>query len=245
MLTHQQWYRSPGLLTSQHPEHKCTVKDGSITYYNIVNKGTATNPSYYCTIWNSSAGTMVAAPDGTGYWQYRPAGGQFGAAGTYFASATALNNAVHDGNNFYSANFSIPNVTGPVPSLENGTIQCIHKGQYMIIGTQGWQNETGVYKGWMMGVGLAPDNMGKKLWETTYTPPLALTSLNVSKPAAFTGGLGLTGVYPEDGVITWADPQTCQRWVYDLYSANCSGQAHLKTSMNTMASAKQSTTTCS
>jgi len=193
-------------------------KDGSLTFYNIVNKGTATNPNYYLTIWNSSAGTMVAAPDGTGYWQYRPAGGQFGAAGTYWQTATAITNAVHDGNNFYSENISIPSIVGPVPSMENGTIQCIREGQFMIIGTQGWQNETGVYKGWMMGVGLAPDNMGKKLWETTYTPPLALASLNVSKPAAFTGGLGLTGVYPEDGVITWADPQTCQRWVYDLYT---------------------------
>ena len=35
-------------------------KDGSICYYNIVDKGTSANPSYYLTVWNSSAGTMVA-----------------------------------------------------------------------------------------------------------------------------------------------------------------------------------------
>jgi len=193
-------------------------QDGSILYYNIVNKGTASSPRYYCTIWNSSAGTMVASPDGTGYWQYRPAAGQFGGAGSYWQSSSAITNAVHNGAVFYSKNFSIPSIVGPVPSLENGTIQCIRQDKFMIVGTAGWQNETGVYQGWMMGIGLAPNNMGQKLWETKYTPPLALASLNVSRPAAYTGGLSLSGVYPEDGVFTWSDPQTCQRWVYDLYS---------------------------
>jgi hypothetical protein len=193
-------------------------QDGSILYYNIVNKGTASSPSYYCTIWNSSAGTMVASPDGTGYWQYRPAAGQFGGAGSYWQSSSAITNAVHNGAVFYSKNFSIPSIVGPVPSLENATIQCIRQDKIMIVGTQGWQNETGVYQGWMMGIGLAPNNLGQKLWEMKYSPPLALASLNVSRPATYTGGLGLTGVYPEDGVLTWADPQTCQRWVYDLYS---------------------------
>ena len=53
-------------------------KDGSILYYNMVNKGTTANPAYRLTVWNSSAGTMVASLDGTGYWQWRPAAGHFG-----------------------------------------------------------------------------------------------------------------------------------------------------------------------
>ena len=195
-------------------------QDGSILYYNIVNKGTNANPSYYCTVWNSSAGTMVAAPAGTGYWQFRPAAGQFGAANTYFSTSSAIPNAVHNGNCFYSQNFSIPSILGSNPSYENGTIQCIRQDNFMIVGTQGWNNGT-VIKGWMEGISLAQNSSrGQKLWEMTYTPPFADPALNVSKPAMFTGGLGLTGVYPEDGVLTWADPQTCERWVYDLYTGN-------------------------
>jgi outer membrane protein assembly factor BamB len=89
----------------------------------------------------------------------------------------------------------------------------------MIVGTSGWNNEQGLVKGWLMGISLAPNGTrGQKLWETEFTPPFAALALNISRPAAFTGGLSMTGVYPEDGVFTWADPQTLQRWVYDLYT---------------------------
>jgi hypothetical protein len=193
-------------------------KDGSLTYYNVINLGTPATPQYYLQIWNSSSGTMVASVDGTGYWQYRPAAGQFGASNNYFASSSAIPNAVHDGSCFFSMNITIPSILGPDPKVENGTIQCIREDQFMIIGSQGWNNENGVTKGWMMGVGLNSTNRGQKLWEMTYTPPFGSLALNVSKPAAFSGGMGLTGVYPEEGVLTWADPQVCQRWVYDLYT---------------------------
>ena len=88
----------------------------------------------------------------------------------------------------------------------------------MIVGTQGWNDGTTITKGWMMGIGLNASNRGQKLWEMTYTPPFADPALNVSKPAMFSGGMGLAGVYPEDNVLVWTDPQTCQRWVYDLTS---------------------------
>jgi len=42
--------------------------DGSIDYYNAFNKGTTAAPRYYLTMWNSSAGTMIAAPNGTSAW---------------------------------------------------------------------------------------------------------------------------------------------------------------------------------
>jgi hypothetical protein len=196
-------------------------QDGSVLYYNLVNKGTSTNPKYYCTVWNSSAGTMVASFDGTGYWQYRPAGGQFGGSNNYFATASAISNIVHNGNNFFSANFTIPNIIRPTNAIlnETGTIQCIRQDDIMIIGTSGWNNEQGLVKGWLMGINLAPNGtLGQKLWETEFTPPFASLALNISRPAAFTGGLSMAGVYPEDGVFTWADPQTLQRWVYDLYT---------------------------
>ena len=196
-------------------------QDGSILYYNIVNLGTPSNPQNYLQVWNSSAGTMVASQDGTGYWQWRPAGGQFGASDNYFATSGAIPNIVHNGALFFSQNFTIPSIMGPYPSVENGTIRAIRQDNYMIVGTQGWNDGINVQKGWMEAISLAPNaSRGQKLWEMTYTPPFADPALNVSRPATFSGGLGLAGVYPEDNVLVWTDPQTCERWVYDLTSGN-------------------------
>ncbi len=188
--------------------------DGSILYYNIVNKGTTANPNYYCTVWNSSAGTMVGAPDGTGYWCYRPGAGSSGGDTRYFlgSNRASTTNIVHDGNNFYSQNFSIPSIIGP--DGKAGTIRCIRQDQYMIVGSAGLNDGTNAStQGWMEGISLAPSNKGQKLWSMTYTPPFADPALSVT-------GMTLTGVYPEDGVLTWADTETLQRWVYDLYSGS-------------------------
>jgi hypothetical protein len=195
-------------------------KDGSILYYNLATKGTTANPNYYLTVWNSSAGTMVASLDGTGYWQWRPAAGHFGASNAFLSSSSAIYNAVHNGATFYSTNTSIPNILGPRNSRQNetGTIRAIRQDEFMIIGTAGWNDANGVAPGWMMGVSLKPNEVGRKLWEMTYTPPFADIGKNVSQPGAFTGGLALNGVYPEDGVLTWSDPQQLKRWVYDLYT---------------------------
>jgi hypothetical protein len=193
-------------------------KDGSILYYNMVNKGTTANPNYYLTVWNSSAGTMVSSEDGTGYWQWRPAGGTFGGSNAYLGGLAY--NYVHNGALFYSSNSSIPNILGPRNSRQNetGTIRAIRQDEVMIVGTAGWNDANGVAPGWMMGISLKPKEIGKKLWEMTYTPPFADIGKNVSQPGAFTGGLALNGVYPEDGVLTWSDPQQLKRWVYDLYT---------------------------
>ncbi len=189
-------------------------KDGSIIYYNLVNRSN----TYYLTVWNSSAGTMLSSQLGTGYWQWRPAGGTFGGSDPYLGS-TAYN-YVHDGNDFYSLNVTIPNILGPRNSIlnETGTIRAIRQDDFMIIGTQGWKDDNGVVPGWMMGVSLKPGQVGAKLWEMTYTPPYADLSKNITRPGTFTGGLRLDGVYPEDGVLTWSDPQQLKRWVYDLYT---------------------------
>ena len=111
-------------------------KDGSILYYNMVNKGTTTNPNYYLTVWNSSAGTMVSSEDGTGYWQWRPAGGTFGGSNAYLGGVAY--NYVHNGALFYSSNSSIPNILGPRNSRQNetGTIRAIRQDEFMIVGTR-------------------------------------------------------------------------------------------------------------
>jgi hypothetical protein len=191
-------------------------KDGAICYYNLVNKGTSSDPHYYSTVWNNTAGTMISSQTGTGYWQWRPAGGTFGGSNAYLGGYAT--NYVHDGRVFYSQNFSIPNIIRPPNSYlnETGTIRAIRQDDYMIIGTRGWYTNAYLQKGWMMGVDLRPGHQGEKLWEMEYTPPFADTTKNITTTQTFSGGLDLDGVYPEDNVLTWHDVQQCLRWVYDL-----------------------------
>ena len=202
-------------------------KDGSILYYNLVNKGTATNPNYYCTVWNSSAGTMVADNAGTGYWQWRPAGGHFGADNPFIGSSvfgTPFSmdyNVVHNGNVFFSQNFSVPNVIRPTNTLLNETdsIRAIRQDEYMVVGTQGRNDERGIVQGHMMAISLAPNSSrGSKLWETTFTPPATSLSKNITAAAQFVGGFTLNGVYPEDGVFTFQEVKQLKTWVFDLYT---------------------------
>jgi hypothetical protein len=104
-------------------------KDGSILYYNMVNYGTSANPNYHVTVWNSSAGNMVASQGGTGAWQWRPAGGDLGAENPYFGTGDFWNpmsmdyNIVHDWSLFYSQNFSIPNIMSPPNAILNELAQ--------------------------------------------------------------------------------------------------------------------------
>jgi hypothetical protein len=193
------------------------TKDGSICYYNLVNKGTTASPNWYVTVWNSSAGTMPASQLGTGLWQWRPAGGNFGGASSYFGGLSYNN--VHNGALFYSQNFSIPNVIAPINSYlnETGTIRAIRQDEYMIVGTRGWNTNAGLAKGYMWCISLANNaSKGTLLWSSSYTPPYADVNKNVTGTQTFSGGLDLDGIYPEDNVITWHDVQTLQRWVYDL-----------------------------
>jgi outer membrane protein assembly factor BamB len=199
-------------------------KDGSILYYNMVNYGTSANPNYHVTVWNSSAGTMVASQAGTGAWQWRPAGGDFGAENPYFGTGNFWNrmsmdyDIVHDGSLFYSQNFSIPNIMSPPNSLlnETGSIRAIRQDEYMIVGTAGRNDDRGIVQGWMMGISLEPETRGTQLWKTTFTPPFCDRDKNITAAAMFTGGFTLTGVYPEDGVFTFGEVKQLKTWVFDL-----------------------------
>jgi len=200
-------------------------KDGSILYYNTVNKGTTNNPNYYMTVWNSSAGTMVADQAGTGYWQWRPAGGDFGADNPYFSSGALFStfsmdyNIVHNGNVFYSQNFSIPSLVGPINSRLNETasIRALRQDDFCIVGTQGINDEQGMAPGWLMCFSLAPNaSRGQKLWETSFTPIYCPAAQNITTAGMFTGGFSLNGVYPEAGVFTFSEVKQCKRWAFDI-----------------------------
>jgi hypothetical protein len=201
-------------------------KDGSILYYNAVNLGTTAAPNYRLTVWNSSAGTMVASQHGTGSWQWRPAGGDFGAENPYFGAASFMEtfsmnyNIVHNGNLMYWQNFSIPSILGPRNSVlnETGSVRAIREGQIMIVGTQGVNDYRGVVQGFMMGISLEKGKEGTQLWKTTFTPPFTDVNKNITAAAMFTGGFSLTGVYPEDGVFTFGEVKQLKVWVFDLYT---------------------------
>jgi outer membrane protein assembly factor BamB len=191
-------------------------KDGSILYYSTTNLGTSDAPNYYCRVWNASAGTMVASHSGTGSWQWRPAGGDFGAENPYFgapffSSFSQDYNIVHDGNQMWWQNFSIPNISGSSVS-----IQTIREGEEMIVGRVGSNTPAGVDQGWMMGISLAEDNKGQQLWKSTFTTPFVDTTKNITVAGMFTGGFALDGVYPEEGIMVFEESKQLKLWVYDL-----------------------------
>jgi outer membrane protein assembly factor BamB len=198
-------------------------KDGSILYYNIVNK-TVTTPNYYCTVWNSSCGTMLASQTGTGAWQWRPSGGDFGAENPYFGAAsfwtpyTMTSNVVHDGNQMWWQNFSIPNIVTPPNAVlnESASIRAIREGEIMIIGTQGSYTKAGKVDGWMMGISLERGSEGTQLWKTTFTPPYLDVDKNVTAASMFTGGFQLQGVYPEEDIMVFNEVKQLKTWVYNL-----------------------------
>jgi len=200
-------------------------KDGSILYYYLRNYGTSASPNYYVTVWNSSCGTMLASETGTGAWQWRPAGGDFGAEDPYFGapffSSFAMDyNIVHDGSQMYWANFSVPSPYNPRNSIlnETGSIRAIRQDEYMVVGTAGQNTKDGIVQGFMMGISLERGTEGSQLWKTTFTPPFVDLDKNITMAGMFTGGFGLSGVYPEDGVFVFEEVKQNKRWVYDLYT---------------------------
>jgi PQQ-like domain len=184
-------------------------KDGSLTYYNLVNYGTTAAPSYYVTIWNSSTGTMIASQGNTGAWQWRPSGGSgSGASISYFGAIS--NNNLHNGAIMYSLNASIPSILAPRNSIlnETATIRAVREAEYMIYGTAGRNDERGVVQGYLTAVSLVPGQEGKQLWTSTITPPFASYLANNTA--------SMTGVFPEDGVVVYESARMLQRWGYDM-----------------------------
>ena len=186
-------------------------KDGSILRYNTANLQTnASLPANYrLTVWNASYGTMPSSQFGTGAWQWRPMGGTFGGTPPYLGGVAR--NYVHDGNVFWSLNVSIPSlIQTPSSSLLNqtATIRAIREDEYVIFGTAGRNDERGAVKGWLMAVSLKGGQEGQRLWESTFTPPMASLASNVT--------ISLTGIYPEDGVILFESSKLLKRWGYDM-----------------------------
>jgi hypothetical protein len=177
-------------------------KDGSICNYmvNDLAPWGSPTPDYYLQIWNNTAiPTMLGAGFGTSAWQWRPSGGAFGDA--WPDPPTYNGYYIHDGNLGYSLNVSVP-----ASYVAGGSIQTVREGEYVIIGSAGSNDETGVVKGKMTCLSLETGSEGDFMWSTEFTPPSSAGNVSIS----------LTGVYPEDGVICFSSSDLLKRWGYSI-----------------------------
>ncbi len=174
--------------------------DGSILRYNIVNLGNATNPQEYLQVWNTSRAIWWKPSwPANEYWEWRPG-----------------INVTYDGNNGFSLNASIPAV--------QGSIYCVRENQFVIGGTAGKNDPSGLVLGNLWALNLKPDSSGlitpTLLWNYTFTPPsTTVTSANITdtrgQMAIGSGAYGIP-VDPEDGVFIFAQGITRQLWGFNL-----------------------------
>ncbi|MCW4018948.1 MAG: hypothetical protein NWF00_09775 [Candidatus Bathyarchaeota archaeon] len=192
-------YRNGASVTTGATGTSVYGKDGSILRYNIVNFGNASHPAKYLQVWNTSRAIWwnpifdsptydPAAPFSSFYyWEWRP----------------YLNNTF-DGSKGFSLNASIPNV--------GGSILAVREDQYVIGGTGGSNNDLGITEGNLWAISLEPGQEGVLLWNKTFTPPQTV----VPSSKGSTHAVSLASVDPEDGVFTFEETMTGQRWCYSL-----------------------------
>ncbi|MCW3996831.1 MAG: PQQ-binding-like beta-propeller repeat protein [Candidatus Bathyarchaeota archaeon] len=182
-------------------------KDGSILRYSATNYGNTTHPDYRLSVWNASAGTMVSSQLGTGYWQWRPAGGTFGGTPAYLGALAY--NYVHDGNVFWSLiNVTIPSLLGARNAISNQTasLSVIKQDEYAVFTAAGFNNGTHTVPGFVIKISLEPGRVGTQLLRQEFTPPSSADGETVS----------LTGTYPEDNMICFHKTRTLERFGYSM-----------------------------
>jgi hypothetical protein len=166
-------------------------KDGSLTWYNLANLGTMTNPDYYIQCWNTSRAIWYEETWlSNEYWMWRP-----------------VLNMTYDGNNGYTLNASI---SAPV----QGSLLSVREGDCAIIGTAGKNNDTFVQDGHLWAISLEQGKEGTLLWDVTFTPPQSVP--DIASGTFGIGGMGGPTVDPEDGVFLFSESITRQWWCYDL-----------------------------
>jgi hypothetical protein len=165
-------------------------KDGSILRYSLATTGGV----QYLRVWNTSQAI---------WWQpifnspsYDPS---TGTASFYYWEWRPYLNRTFDGNYGFSLNKSIS------PAVQ-GSILAVREDQYVIGGTTGSNNEQGIVQGNLWALSLKAGEEGTLLWKRTFTPPSSAGNLSVS----------IGTVDPEDGVFTFKETKTRQRWAYSL-----------------------------
>lgn len=177
-----------------------TGSDGSIDIYRLVVSGN----QRYVAMWNNTAAVgLLAYPNGTGAWQWRP-----------------LNqpNRTIDASNAYSWNVT-------VPWLPNGaTIVKVLEGD-MILGRNGSlpaPGASGPYTMWALNLDKAKGNIGDMLWMKTYPAPdqnMTIQQGQVSESArVFTMYLKETmqwiGYSLDNGAEIWGPTPSETAWNY-------------------------------
>jgi hypothetical protein len=160
-------------------------KDGSLLQYIL-----DTN-NHLLKVWNTSRAIwyedFFVANE---YWMWRP-----------------TLNETFNGANGYSLNVSIPPV--------RGSIRAIREGEYIIGGTAGNNDETGVVQGTMWALSLVPGQEGTLLWNRTFTPPYDPVPPEVGGLFG-AGQLNLVTIVPEYNVFIFSSSMTRQWWGYSL-----------------------------
>jgi len=194
---------------------------GSICFMNFVNLGTTTAPNYYMQIWNTTEAIWYKTSFGVfppktllngttnipvttqsnDYWQWRPE-----------------NLDVYDGNNGYSMNVSVASILGPRNSLVNqtGNILEIKPDEFVIVGTNGRNDDRGIVQGFLRAYSLKQPDWGQTLWDITFTPPKAIDSFPNSTYLGENGTPQILGVSSENGVFFFSAKGAGRHWIYSL-----------------------------
>ena len=165
-------------------------KDGSILYYQI--SGPSGNRRLTC--WNNTYAIWYEDTwRSNEFWMWRP-----------------TLNETFDGNNGFSLNVSIPDVSG--------SIRAIREGEYIIGGTAGANNPEEVVPANLWCLSLEPGQEGTLLWNRTFTPPYSDVG---SEQGMISGSLSFHGmemddVVPEYDLVLFKEEMTRRRWAYSL-----------------------------
>jgi outer membrane protein assembly factor BamB len=184
-------------------------KDGSILVYNLANIAPrGAPPNYYLQVWNTSRAIWWKSEwYANTYWMWRP-----------------YQNYTFDGNNGFSLNVSIPDVSG-------ASIRAVREDQYVIIGTTGKNNGTYTEQGWLCAFSLKAGQEGTKLWNITFTPPESVPDI-AAGAGMFGSGVSMGTVDPEDGVFLFEQKMTLERWGYSLETGQLLWKSQPEKDMN-------------
>jgi hypothetical protein len=168
-------------------------KDGSILYYNIATSGGVRR----LTVWNSSAiPSELLGTSGTNYWQWRPE-----------------RLSVHDGRNAFSLNVTLDGQDGRSLPV-SGSIRWVREGIDVVGGTTGSSSGNTTTDGqmWALNLNASKGVVGALLWNITFTPPLATSTLAFgSRP-----GMMFETLSVDDGVFIFRQDLTRQYWGYSM-----------------------------
>ena len=159
-------------------------KDGSILRYNIAGGR--------LTCWNTSRAIWYEESFSSNeYWMWRPD-----------------LNVTFDGNNGFSLNVSLPDVSG--------SIRAVVEGDYLVGGTSGMNREgQALVKGNLWAVSLEAGKEGTLLWNYTFTPPFDVAPSSVG---GIFGWGHVTGpnVDTENGGFYYSSVLERKHWFFDL-----------------------------